>query len=330
MKTKIILLTLAITALLSSCKKDDNIVNNPPCSSYEVGKNRFILNVDGDDREYYVHVPTSYTGTSLTPVVFMLHGTSGDGEKFYNISGWKKVGETENIITVFPSSWRYCIINADGQQKNTTKWNTQPDTWSFCTGETPRDDIKFLNAIIADLKCKFNVDDKRIYLAGFSNGGKMAAKCTIEMSDKFAAIVESSGSLFSTSTNIPTYFPLRKMPITYQIGNEDYGPGNTGPAAPLSMLDSLLTTPNTPLLNGKAYRIAQTHINSFALNPDFTITGDTNSVVTATYTSLTPNPLNVFQFVLIKGLKHSYPNGNPHPLEAAEVNWQWMKQFSLP
>jgi polyhydroxybutyrate depolymerase len=329
MRIKIILLAVVTISLLSSCNEDENIVNNPPFSSYEVGKNHFIVNVDGDEREYYVHVPAGYIDTTSTPVVFMLHGTSGDGEKFYNISGWKEVGETENIITVFPSSWRYCIITG-GQQKNTTKWNAQPAGWSFCTEETPRDDIKFLNTIIADLNSKFNVDTERIYLAGFSNGGQMAGKCTIEMSDKFAAIVESAGSLFSDTTSIPTYFPLRKMPITYQTGNEDYGSSNTGPAVPMNMIDTLLTTPNLPLLNGKPYRIAHTHINSFALNPNFTITGDINSVAVATYTSLTPDPMNVFQFVLIKDLAHAYPNGNNHPFEAAKANWQWMKKFRLP
>ena len=25
-----------------------------------------------------------------SPVAFMFHGTGGDGEKFYNISGWKE------------------------------------------------------------------------------------------------------------------------------------------------------------------------------------------------------------------------------------------------
>lgn len=329
MKTKIILLALAMTALLSSCKKDDNNNNNPPLSSYEVGKNHFIIKVGDDDREYYVHVPLSYDGSTEVPVVFMLHGTSRDGLDSYNTSGWNEVGETENVITVFPSSWRYCIITG-GEQKTTSKWNSQPAEWSYCTGETPRNDIFFFNAIITDLKSKFNLDMHRIYLVGFSGGGQMAGKCTIEMSDKFAAIVESAGSLYSDTTSIPTYFPIRKMPITYQTGNMDYGVGNTGPTAPLDMFDSLLTTPNIALLRGKTYRIAQTHINSFDLNPSFTITGDIDSVVVATYKSLTPNPNNVFKFVLIKGLGHAYPNGNNHPFEAAKANWQWMKQFSLP
>jgi len=316
---------LAVAALLLvGCKSDDSVTDPTP-SGYVVGKNRFTTQIDGDTREYYVHVPTKYNANTVTPVVFMLHGTSGDGEKFYNISGWKEVGETENILTVYPSSWQYCIID-DGVQKTTTKWNVQPAEWSPCAGQTLRNDVKFLNTIISELKAKFNIDSKRIYLAGFSNGGQMAAKCTIEMSDKFAAIVESAGSFYADTT----YVPLRKMPTTYQVGNEDYGSENTGPAIPLSLLDSLLSTTGLPSPFSRFHRIARVHVRSFELDPNFTISGDTNTVAIATYAPLTPNPNNSFRFALIKGLAHAYPNGTNHWLEAARVNWAWMKNYTLP
>jgi len=316
---------LAIAALLLvGCKSEDSVTDPTP-SGYVVGKNRFTTQIDGDTREYYVHVPTKYNANTVTPVVFMLHGTSGDGERFYDISGWKEVGEAENILTVYPSSWRYCIIE-DGVQTTTTKWNVQPAVWSPCAGQTLRNDVKFLNTIISELKAKFNIDSKRIYLVGFSNGGQMAAKCTIEMSDKFAAIVESAAS-FSADT---TYVPLRKMPTTFQVGNEDYGPENTGPAIPLSLLDSLLSTPGLPLPFSRFQEQVNVHVRSFGLDPNFTVSGDTNTVAVATYAPLTPNPNNSFRFALIKGLAHVYPNGTNHWLEGAKVNWAWMKNYTLP
>ncbi len=308
--------------IMTSCKSNDSVTDPTP-PGYVVGKNRFTTPVDGDTREYYVHVPTRYNANTPTPVVFMLHGTTDQGERFYNNSGWKEVGETENILTVYPSSWQYCIID-DGVRTTTTKWNSQPAEWQPCAGERLRDDVKFLNTIISELKAKFNVDAKRMYVVGFSNGGQMAAKCSIEMSDKFAAMVESAGS-FSTDT---TWTPLRKMPITYQVGNEDYGTGNTGPTIPLSKLNILVSTPGLPV--SKFYRIAGVHIRSFALNPNFTISGDTNTVSIATYTALTLNPNISFRVALIKGLAHEYPNGTNHWLEGAKVNWAWMKNYTLP
>lgn len=313
-----ILLFTALMALLLSCKKEN--VSEPQVPKYAVGKNRFTIKVDGDDREYFVHVPELYSASSATPVVFMLHGTNGNGEDFYTNSGWKEVGETENIITVFPSSWKYCIVEDGKQHPNTEKWNAQPANWTVCSGESLRDDIKFLQSIITELQSKFNVDNKRIYLVGFSNGGSMASKCSYEMSDKFAAIVESASSLFGKQS-----VPLRKLPILLQRGNEDYGPGGSGPTAPMNSLPMLLTDSTTTLLQGHLYKFSHTNIYHFGLNPNFKLSGDPNSIVTATYTSATPNePLNTYTVALIKGLKHSYPTG------AAARNWDWLKQYRLP
>lgn len=325
MNKKIIPALLIVCLSITACQKEDSITPiNGSGSGYLKGKNRFTTMIDGDEREYYVHVPKSYTGTTPVPVVFMLHGTSGDGEKFYNFSGWKEVGEDENVLTVFPSSWRYCIID-NGEIKNTTKWNTPPDAdFSFCAGQKPRDDIKFLNTVITELNTKYKIDNKRIYLAGFSNGGQMAAKCVIKLSDKLAAIAENAGS-FSIDTQ---YVPKRKLPVLYQRGNEDYGPGNTGPIVPLSYLDTILKNPGLPYLGGKINSIANKHIKYLGLNPNFTITGDTNSVMLATYKSLSGAP--DFKLSFVKGLGHSYPNGDNHWMEGARVHWAWFKQYSMP
>lgn len=320
------LLMLIFSASFFSCSKNDDELLTPISSTPVTGKNRFTTTVDGDEREYYVHVPKSYTGQTAVPVVFMLHGTSGNGEDFYIRSGWKEVGEDENIITVFPSSWRYCIID-EGVQKNTTKWNTPPDAeWTFCAGQKPRNDIQFLNTVITELNTKYKIDNKRIYLAGFSNGGQMAAKCAVELSDKLAAVVESAGSFYYDTTHIPK----RKLPVFYQIGNEDYGPGNTGPAIPLDSLGYLISTPGLPFKNGKFYKTANTHIKTFGLNPSFTISGDVNSVRYATYKPLTPGANYEFKYALIKGMAHVYPNGDNHWMEGARVHWAWFKQYSLP
>ena len=85
------------------------------------------------------------------------------------------------------------------------------------------------------------------------------------------------------------------------------------------------TDSNTNLLQGHLYKFSHTNIYYFGLNPNFTIAGDENSIVTATFTSNNPNePLNIYTVALIKGLKHAYPDG------AAAKNWAWLKQYSLP
>ncbi len=282
------------------------------------GKNVFHITVDGLSREYLVHIPSGYDGKTAFPVVVMLHGTSGDGEKMYNISGWKELGEIENIITVYPSSLKPCIID-DGVVKSITKWNSQPSEWSYCPNEAPADDIKFLRAMLDDINNKYAIDNKRVYLEGFSNGGQMAAKCAVYLSDRLAAIVENAASFYTDTV----YAPLRRIPTTYQLGNMDYGPGVDGPEVPLAQMDTVLNSQ-------RVSRPKNTHIHSFNLSPSYALTGDTSTAVIATFLAADGTPDLSFNFVFVKGLGHIYPNGTNHWMYAAKRHWEWLKQFSLP
>lgn len=288
--------------------------------SFVVGKNRFTTNVNGDTREYYVHVPKSYNKNSATPVVFMLHGTSGDGLKFYNISGWREVGEAENILTVYPSSWRHCIIE-DGVKKNTTKWNIYPGSFEYCTGEVPKDDIKFLNQVIDEIVGKFNVNQKMIYFVGFSNGGQMTSRVGIEMSDRVAAVVSSAGFLSPKGS----FTPKRLIPNLAQVGtNDDRYMGLSG-GSPLPMnFDQLFA--QSPFFKG----VMASYGRAYQLDPKYKTSGDPNKVVWLDAKGTSGDPNNVFRFALIKGMTHIYPNGKNFPLNGAQMNWQWLKQFKLP
>ena len=309
---------LGLLFLTVGCDSSED-VGPPDTTDYVVGKNRVTTEVDGDTREYYVHVPASYNENEPIPVVFMLHGTGGDGEKYYNVSGWKELGETENILTVFPSSWRHCIIDEDGQ-KNTTKWHVFPGSFDYCAGETPRDDVKFLRQIIAELDAKFNIDAGRIYLVGFSNGGQMAFRCAVEMSDVFAAIVESGGAV----TNDTTAVPKRNLPVTLMLGNSDDKWVGEGVDVPMSKFEQGVST--VPA----AQRIVHAHTSTFDLDTNYTLTGDTNTLLIATYPGKTPGDDRVFHFVLVRDLDHQYPNGENHWLNGPEKNWEWFRQFTLP
>ena len=313
MKKHTLLLLVILT--IWGCQKDDD----NPTQDIVYGKNRFTTMVDGIEREYYVHVPQSYRGDVGVPVVFMLHGTSGDGLRFYNISGWKEVGEAENLLSVYPSSGKYCIKEDDGTVKHTTKWNAFPSNWDFCASETPLDDIKFFRQIIDELKTRYKVDSKRLYIVGFSNGGQMAYRCAFEMSDVFAAVVESAGK------GSPVGTPVRNIPITYQFGNIDrmlFPDPNT--IVLLSKFDSLLQ--NSP----RFMDMVNDHTVPFHYSDQYTLEGDTLKTMTATFESVPGGEDREFRFTLIHGLGHHYPNGTNHPWEGAKENWKWMKQYTLP
>ncbi len=311
------LMILTVALLNISCKNKND---KGPVKSFTAGKNRFTIMVDGSIREYYVHVPAGYKATTAFPVVFMLHGSGGNGEKFYNISGWKEVGETENILTVFPSSAQYSCVFDDGIQKpNAEKWNSYD--LELCGGETAKDDVKFLSQVIDEVKQKYAADEKRIYIVGFSNGGEMASRTAIELSNKIAAVVAAAGAL-PTDTN---FVPLRKLPVLLQAGNADEKLlAKLGTANPLPMdFDKLFT--DFPAVQ----EVANTFITAFALNPVFTKAGDSNTFIYADYGGISGAKENTFRFMLVKGLGHNYPNGKNHALKGAEIHWAWMKNFGI-
>jgi poly(3-hydroxybutyrate) depolymerase len=309
-KTLYFLLLSSCVAL--GCKKDKT-------PDYDLGQNRYTTTVDGREREYYVHVPDSYDPDVALPVVFMLHGTGQDGITLYDNSGWKEVSESQGLIAVFPSSLTYCIID-DGETKTTSKWNIYPGSFTFCNGVTPADDIQFLRQVVAELHEKFTLDDARFYMAGFSNGGQMVARCAVEMSDIFAAFVESAG----TFPNDTTCVPLQQVPTWYMLGNLDhYFTSDTITNLPMALFEQMLDS------SAYGQAVLHSHQSTFGYNTTYAVTGDSLDALTATFAATTPTPPRQFKFTLIYGLEHEYPKAGLHPNQSAGAQWTWMQQYTL-
>ena len=309
----LILLGIVAMVLSISCSKEEELTDD-----IHVGQNYFQIKIDNDLREYYLHVPSAYSINEPLPVVIMLHGASGKGEGTYKRSGWKELGETENFISVFPTAWSYCWIKHTGVVKDTTRWNSLPGAFTFCDGELPRDDVKFLRQMLTEIKQRLMIDSKRVYMVGFSSGAQMTFRCAIEMSDVIAAAVQSGGThQFGT-----TLEPNRKMPIVFELGNSDASWFDIGMFPPLPLFDTLLSN------HGLFQKIINVHVNTFDFEPTYELSGDETSLLVATFKGI-PDPERTFKFTLIDGLDHSYPNGNNHPFYGAKHHWEWMKQHSL-
>lgn len=78
------------------------------------------------------------------------------------------------------------------------------------------DDVAFIGKLLDDLATVTNVDAKRIYAAGMSNGGMMAYRLAAEMSDRIAAIAPVAGTLALDEVK-----PKRPVPVIHFHGTRD-------------------------------------------------------------------------------------------------------------
>jgi polyhydroxybutyrate depolymerase len=174
---------------------------------------------DGLKRTYLVHLPPSYDGSSLMPLVVALHYLSGSASSFETITGFSTKANREHYIVVYP--------NGTG---NPSSWNAGGCCPPASTNHI--NDVGFISTLIDTLTKHYKIDSTRIYAAGFSNGSKLAYRLAAELSNRIAAIAAGSGQMTLTTINpsrgvaIIHFHALNDLSVPYN-GNPVFPPVDT-------------------------------------------------------------------------------------------------------
>ncbi len=190
------LCALALVSLLAGCATD-SIDGVDESTSFAPGTTLHTITVGSLDRTYIVHVPShrpmAQSGAVLPyPLTIVLHGSAGSGQDIRATTNMDSVADANRIVVVYPDG----VAGAGGLFP--TDWNAG----GGCCGEAGRegiDDLGFMRAMIAELSAKLAIDTRRIHVAGFSDGGRMAYSVACQMSGQIAAIGVVSGSLSDDS-----------------------------------------------------------------------------------------------------------------------------------
>ena len=158
--------------------------------SQEVEKN--LIKSSGRTRAYYLFVPKSVKAPA--PLVVLLHGSGRNGSIM--VDKWKDLAKKEGVILVGPDS-------ANSQQ------------WSI-----PVDGPDFLRDIVEELKSKYPINQRRIYLFGHSAGAGYALQLSLVESEYFAATAIHAGALDPQSYSL-IKLARRKTPIAIFVGTVD-------------------------------------------------------------------------------------------------------------
>ena len=164
-------------------------------------------------RRYYMHLPPRYfDASSPLSLLIALHGRYSTGISMSKQTGFNKVADRKEFIVVYP----------DGVKRS----------WADGRGVTQADkrgvnDVAFIGHLIKMLQSRFPIDDNKICITGYSNGGFMAQRLAMESSHPFAAMAIVSASLSDSMAE--RFTPRKLIPVLFIHGTADsvipYGGG---------------------------------------------------------------------------------------------------------
>lgn len=128
--------------------------------------------VGGVQRTYLTVVPAGATGP--LPLLVVLHGRGQSRQTVVDQTGFLRLAEQRQAALVYP----------DGLQRS---WNAGHGCCG-AAGARGNPDVAFVSTVVAAVLHTLPVDVHRVYVAGFSNGGKLAYSAVCAHPALFAAV----------------------------------------------------------------------------------------------------------------------------------------------
>ena len=160
--------------------------------------------VDGVKREADVFAPSMSSGDP-PPLVFGFHGHGGN---------MRNAARSFRLHELWPEA---VVVYMQGL--NTPGRLTDPEGkkpgWQSAAGDQADRDLKFFDAVLASMKEKYKIDERRVYSTGHSNGGGFTYLLWSSRGDTFAAVAPSAAVAARAAKD------LKPKPVMHIAGEND-------------------------------------------------------------------------------------------------------------
>jgi polyhydroxybutyrate depolymerase len=192
----------------------------------------YVRNVPGwPDRPYDLHVPNTGSAAAPRPVVLVVHGGGGSSQAMEKLTCpggdlaspgcFTSMADRRGFVVVYPNGTPRVLL---GRTLRTWNAGGGKQGWSCVSGlacQENVDDVAYFKALLSDLHTVVNLDERRIYVTGISNGAAMCHRLACQLSGTIAAIAPvAGGNQFSTDADCR---PVRPIPVLEIHGMADPG-----------------------------------------------------------------------------------------------------------
>ena len=172
------LLVVVLAGMLAGCSHSTPV---PSLSGGAGSFERYAFSNAAGERNYKLYVPQGYDGSRPLPLVVDLHGCSSDADEEARWSGFNALAKARQVLVAYPEQ----SAAANGSRC----WNWfRPEHQTRDVGEPA-----LIAGITREVMARWNVDARRVYLAGISAGGAMSVIMAATHPDLYAAAMAYAG-----------------------------------------------------------------------------------------------------------------------------------------